>query len=120
MGISKRERIPMVLGVGAAAAITAAALMVSSANAAPPGNAAPAFKEVNTAGKEISLADFKGKIVVIEWTNNGCPFVQKHYNSKNMQNTQFMVMDMQDMLKQLKHTLHLFHTQTQAMQKLTH
>ena len=88
MGISKRERIPMVLGVGAAAAITAAALMVSSANAAPPGNAAPAFKEVNTAGKEISLADFKGKTVVIEWTNNGCPFVQKHYNSKNMQNTQ--------------------------------
>jgi hypothetical protein len=49
MGISKLERIPMVLGVGAAAAITAAALMVSSANAAPPGNAAPAFKEVNTA-----------------------------------------------------------------------
>ena len=88
MGISKRERLPMILGIGAAAAISGAALMVSSANAAPPGNAAPAFREVNTAGKEISLADFKGKTVVIEWTNNGCPFVQKHYNSRNMQNTQ--------------------------------
>jgi peroxiredoxin len=88
MGISKRERIPMALGAVAAASITAAALMVSSANAAPPGNAAPTFKEVNTAGKEIALADFTGKTVVLEWTNNGCPFVQKHYNSKNMQNTQ--------------------------------
>jgi hypothetical protein len=61
MGISKRERIPMALGAVAAASITAAALMVSSANAAPPGNAAPTFKEVNTAGKEIALADFTGK-----------------------------------------------------------
>lgn len=88
MSISKRERVPMALGVAAAAAITAVALMASSASAAPPGNAAPAFNEVNTAGKDVSLADFKGKTVVIEWTNHGCPFVQKHYNSKNMQTTQ--------------------------------
>lgn len=88
MSIVKRDRLPLVLGAGAAALLTAAALVFSSANAAPPGDAAPAFSEVNTAGKTVSLADFKGKTVVLEWTNNGCPFVQKHYNSKNMQNTQ--------------------------------
>lgn len=88
MSIVKRDRLPLVLGASAAALLTAAALVFSSANAAPPGDAAPAFSEVNTAGKTVSLADFKGKTVVLEWTNNGCPFVQKHYNSKNMQNTQ--------------------------------
>ena len=88
MAIVKRDRLPLVLGASAAALLTAAALVFSSANAAPPGDAAPAFSEVNTAGKTVSLADFKGKTVILEWTNNGCPFVQKHYNSKNMQNTQ--------------------------------
>jgi peroxiredoxin len=88
MGFFNRDRLPVLLGAGAAAAITAAALVVSSASAAPPGNAAPAFTEVNTAGQQISLADFKGKTVILEWTNNGCPFVQKHYNSNNMQDTQ--------------------------------
>ncbi len=88
MGISKRERIPVIFGAAAAAAITVGALITSSASAAPPGNAAPPFKEVNTAGQEISLEDFRGKTVVLEWTNDGCPFVKKHYASKNMQETQ--------------------------------
>lgn len=88
MAIIHRDRIPLIIGAAAAALITAAALVVSTASAAPPGNAAPAFREINTAGKDISLADFKGKTVVLEWTNNGCPFVQKHYNSKNMQAAQ--------------------------------
>ena len=88
MSIFSGDRLPIILGAAAAATITAGALIVSSANAAPPGDAAPAFKELNTAGKEISLSDFKGKTVIIEWTNNGCPFVQKHYNSQNMQKTQ--------------------------------
>lgn len=88
MTFFNRDRLPVMLGAAAAAAITAGALVVSTANAAPPGDAAPAFREMNTAGKEISLADFKGKTVVLEWTNDGCPFVQKHYNSDNMQKTQ--------------------------------
>ncbi len=83
-----RDRLPVIFGAGAAAVLTAAALVVSSANAAPPGNVAPSFSEVNTAGKTVSLADFKGKTVVLEWTNDGCPFVKKHYGSQNMQNTQ--------------------------------
>lgn len=52
------------------------------------GQAAPAFSAVDTAGKSVSLADFKGKYVVLEWTNPGCPFVQKHYDSGNMPATQ--------------------------------
>ncbi len=88
MGIVKRDRLPVALGAGVASMLTVAALVISSASAAPPGNAAQAFSEVNTAGQTISLGDFKGKTVILEWTNDGCPFVKKHYNSKNMQDTQ--------------------------------
>ena len=52
------------------------------------GQPAPQFSAVDTAGKTVSLADFKGKYVVLEWTNPECPFVQKHYTSGNMQATQ--------------------------------
>ncbi len=53
------------------------------ANADDPnaGEAAPAFTVVDTNGNEHSLSDFAGKYVVLEWSNFGCPFVQKHYNS---------------------------------------
>ena len=52
------------------------------------GQPAPAFSAVDTSGKAVSLADFKGKHVVLEWINPGCPFVQKHYGAGNMQATQ--------------------------------
>ena len=52
------------------------------------GQPAPAFTATDTAGKTVALADFKGKYVVLEWTNPGCPFVQKHYDSGNMPATQ--------------------------------
>jgi len=52
------------------------------------GQAAPAFSAVDAAGKTVSLADFKGRTVVLEWVNPGCPFVQKHYGAANMQATQ--------------------------------
>ena len=67
----------------------AALLASGSASAqATVGQAAPAFTATDTAGKTVSLADFKGKYVVLEWTNPGCPFVQKHYDSGNMPATQ--------------------------------
>ena len=56
--------------------------------AAVVGQPAPAFSVKDIAGKTVSLADFKGKTVVLEWHNFGCPFVQKHYNSGNMQGMQ--------------------------------
>lgn len=53
--------------------------------AARPGAAAPAFTAPDIGGKTVRLGDFSGKTVVLEWTNNGCPFVAKHYDSGNMQ-----------------------------------
>ena len=49
---------------------------------------APDFKLMDSNGKEHSLSDFKGKTVVLEWINYECPFVKKHYDSKNMQSLQ--------------------------------
>ena len=51
------------------------------------GQAAPDFSAMDTAGKNHKLTDLKGKLVVLEWTNPGCPFVRKHY-SGNMQSLQ--------------------------------
>lgn len=57
--------------------------------AAPqPGSAALDFTLTDSNGKEHSLSDFKGKFVVLEWLNHGCPFVVKHYASGNMQKLQ--------------------------------
>lgn len=52
------------------------------------GQAAPDFTLTNCAGKKVSLSDYKGKVVVLEWINHGCPFVAKHYGSGNMQKLQ--------------------------------
>ena len=52
------------------------------------GKPAPDFTGTDTNGKQHKLSDFKGKIVVLEWTNPECPFVVKHYGSKNMQKLQ--------------------------------
>ena len=72
--------------------LTVAGLLAaaSPAFAAPSiGAAAPAFANAKTAsGETISLAQFKGKPVVLEWTNHECPFVVKHYSTGNMQKTQ--------------------------------
>lgn len=69
-----------------AAALTLAA---GPALAAPAiGQPAPAFTIKDGAGQTRSLSEFKGKTVVLEWTNAGCPYVQKHYESGNMQGLQ--------------------------------
>jgi len=65
------------------------AALASPAFAAPSlGQPAPAFQAVDAAGRTRSLGEFAGKTVVLEWTNNGCPYVQKHYGSGNMQSLQ--------------------------------
>lgn len=69
--------------------LAASLLSASVALAAPtPGQPAPNFRAVDTSGKTVSLADFKGKYVVLEWNNPSCPFVRKHYDSGNMQSLQ--------------------------------
>jgi peroxiredoxin len=57
----------------------------SVADAAQP---APGFTLTDTHGKQHKLSDFAGKFVVLEWLNHDCPFVHKHYDSKNMQTLQ--------------------------------
>jgi hypothetical protein len=69
--------------------IAALALVAAHAAAAnAPGAAAPEFTITDTAGKAVKLADYRGKYVVLEWTNPECPFVRKHYDSGNMQGLQ--------------------------------
>ncbi|WP_413895805.1 redoxin domain-containing protein [Rhodoferax sp.] len=60
--------------------------LASNAYAAPAvGQPAPDFSLTDTAGKVVRLSDFRGKHVVLEWTNPGCPFVCQHYGAGNMQ-----------------------------------
>lgn len=56
--------------------------------AAEVGKPAPAFTLTSCESKPVSLSDFKGKVVVLEWTNHSCPFVVKHYGTGNMQKLQ--------------------------------
>ena len=49
---------------------------------------APSFQLMNQNGENIELDSFKGKKVILEWTNHDCPFVQRHYETSNMQNLQ--------------------------------
>lgn len=69
-------------------AFTALAVLAVPASAATVGQPAPAFVAADANGKPVRLADYRGKTVVLEWNNPGCPFVQKHYDSGNMQKTQ--------------------------------
>ena len=69
------HRIALALVAGSALAV----------QAATPGSEAPAFTVNDAAGKPVSLGEFRGKHVVLEWTNPECPFVRKHYDSRNMQ-----------------------------------
>lgn len=52
------------------------------------GKPAPAFTLPSADGKEVSLESQRGKFVVLEWLNHGCPYVRKHYDSDNMQSLQ--------------------------------
>ena len=77
--------------------LSAAALLALGAHlparAARVGQPAPAFSLPDTGGKAVRLADFRGRFVVLEWTNPGCPFVRKHYESGNMGATQKLARD---------------------------
>ncbi len=67
----------------------AASLAATSAMAlATVGQPAPELSLTDVNGKAVKLSDFKGKKVVLEWTNPGCPFVVKHYDTNNMQGLQ--------------------------------
>jgi peroxiredoxin len=83
-------------GAGITAIAVIVALLVgmigifdSAAGAAPQiGQEAPDFTAVDSRGNPIHLREYRGKIVVLEWTNADCPYTHKHYSSGNMQSVQ--------------------------------
>jgi len=78
-----------VMALGAAFALGGLLATAPTASANPEiGKPAPAFTAVDTKGNEVSLADLRGKTVVLEWTNHQCPYVMKHYDAGNMQQLQ--------------------------------
>jgi peroxiredoxin len=87
----------VILGIGLAIAAIASYRIrdtVPTAMKEPAvGSPAPAFTLTDTKGKQHNLAQYKGKYVVLEWVNFGCPFVKKHYESGNMQATQKKAVD---------------------------
>lgn len=74
-------------------ALVLACSAVTSWAAAAIGQPAPAFVGTDTSGKRVALADLRGKTVVLEWVNPGCPYVRKHYGAQNMQATQKAAVD---------------------------
>jgi hypothetical protein len=72
------------LSLAAAAALIVA--LPQTVSATPDtGKPAPVFSGTDSAGKPVSLADLKGKTVVLEWTNHDSPYVRKHFSGGNMQ-----------------------------------
>ena len=72
-------------GAGLLALIAAAPVTADPGAQARIGASAPNFTLTDSNGKAISLVDFKGRTVVLEWTNHECPYVRKHYGGNNMQ-----------------------------------
>lgn len=78
-----RRRTALSVVLGFAVAIT-----ISAAWAARVGDRAPDFTATDSNGKVHKLSEYQGKFVVLEWTNRGCPYTQKQYDSGNMQRLQ--------------------------------
>jgi peroxiredoxin len=74
------------IGLGVLFAVLAASAGV--VRALPPGEVAPDFKGVDSNGVTHSLSEYRGKFVVLEWANRGCPYEKKHYQSGNMESLQ--------------------------------
>jgi len=66
----------------------ALAALTPPAFAVAPGSPAPDFKGTDSNGVQHTLSEYRGKYVVLEWANFGCPYDRKHYLSGNMENLQ--------------------------------
>ena len=82
------KTLHVLLAAACAAALWATTVGVVRADAPTVGSAAPDFALPDSGGKTEKLSEYKGKYVVLEWTNPECPFVRKHYDSGNMQKLQ--------------------------------
>jgi hypothetical protein len=64
------------------------ATLTLPALAVAPGSPAPDFKGTDSNGVQHTLSDYRGKFVVLEWTNQGCPYDRKHYLSGSIESQQ--------------------------------
>lgn len=78
----------MIRNLSVAAALSLTLLTTSAMGVVETGKPAPAFQLTGHDGKSYKLADLKGKFVVLEWYNDDCPYVEKHYDANNMQSLQ--------------------------------
>src|ERR1700751_3606578 len=69
-------------------ALLIALLLTHLAHAVKVGEPAPDFQATDSNGQQHKLSQYRGKFVVLEWHNNGCPYTRKHYESGNMQRLQ--------------------------------
>src|SRR6267378_1984124 len=88
MGKLIAATIALVVALAATALLSVDRAAAIGAAAVRPGAPAPGFTAPDIAGRMVNLGQYAGQIVILEWTNNGCPFVQKHYDSANMQTLQ--------------------------------
>src|SRR5687768_2643550 len=80
-----RREVLTVLAATAAAVGVAPALSTGAAANPQTGTSAPGFTATDSKGVQHTLAAYKGKTVVLEWTNHECPYTVKHYATGNMQ-----------------------------------
>jgi hypothetical protein len=85
-----KSRRTMLMAGGALVAIAAGASIAifggdEAVASVETGAAAPAFSVQDASGATRTLAEFRGRTVILEWTNHGCPYVRKHYDAGNMQ-----------------------------------
>ena len=88
MKMISRRTLGQAMGLVAAAALTATALTHNAFADVVTGEAAPAFSVETASGEALSLDSLAGQTVVLEWTNHGCPYVQRHYGSEHIQTLQ--------------------------------
>lgn len=79
------SRRGLLLGGAALLALAACNQTPAGVQEVATGAAAPSFSVADATGAVRTLAEFAGQNVILEWTNNGCPYVRKHYDAGNMQ-----------------------------------
>ena len=88
MKMISRITLGQAMGLVAAAALTATAFTHDAFADVVTGEAAPVFSVETASGEALSLDSLAGQTVVLEWTNHGCPYVQRHYGSEHIQTLQ--------------------------------
>lgn len=94
-----KTTLPLVMiaalaGIGYAAQQGGLQASVPAAQPVAVGDVTPSWSVSDSAGKTQAIDSYRGKYVVLEWTNKDCPFVKKHYGSGNMQATQAKAKEM--------------------------